>query len=200
MPEEIWKPIDGFEGRYEVSNLGRVRSLTDNKGNKRIKVRRLQLAKSGYLYLNLWAKSKMYVRKPHRLVAEAFLDKPEGAQCVNHKNGDKTDNRAENLEWCTYSQNTRHAIETGLIEANLADRLDMTGKHGKEHPSSKPVEQYDLDGNFIAEYESGVEAANALGFRASNIQRCAAGRRKTAHGYRWKYKGVEWRYKYDGRS
>jgi hypothetical protein len=199
MPEEIWKPISGFEGRYEVSNLGRVRSLTDNKGNRRIKVRSLRMAKNGYLYLNLWVKGKMYVRKPHRLVAEAFLDRPEGAQCVNHINGDKTDNRAENLEWCTYSQNTRHAIETGLI-TDPARNFDMTGKHGKEHPTSKPVEQYDLDGNFIAEYESGVEAANALGFRASNIQRCAAGRRKTAHGYKWKYKGVEWRYEHDGRS
>lgn len=195
MPEEIWKPIAGFEGRYEVSSLGRVRSIMDNKGNRRIKIRKTRLAKNGYLYLNLWIDGRIYVRKPHRLVADAFLEKPEGSECVNHINGIKTDNRAENLEWCTYSDNIRHAIRTGLLK-DPAKHLDMTGVHGKDHPTSKPVEQYTLDGEFIAEYESCVEAANELGFAAGNIQRCAHGKRKTAHGYRWRYKGVEWKYSY----
>ena len=197
MPEEIWKPIAGFEGRYEVSSLGRVRSLVDNKGRKRIKIRKTRLTKSGYLYLNLWIKCKMHTKVVHKLVAEAFLDKPDNAQCINHINGVKTDNRVENLEWCTFSENSLHAIRTGLV-VDPASHFQTKGKHGKDHPTSKPVEQYTLDGEFIAEYESCVEAANELGFAAGNIQRCASGRRKTAHGYRWRYKGVEWKYSYKG--
>ena len=140
----------------------------------------------------------MHTKVVHKLVAEAFLDKPDNAQCINHINGVKTDNRVENLEWCTFSENTLHAIRIGLV-VDQASHFKMKGKHGKDHPTSKPVEQYTLDGKFVAEYESGVEAAKALGLRASSIQRCAAGKRKTAFGYRWRYKGVEWKYSYEGR-
>lgn len=197
MPEEIWKPISGFEGRYEVSSLGRVRSLMDNKGNRRIKIRKTRLTKRGYLYLNLWIKGKMHTKVVHKLVAEAFLDKPDNAQCINHINGVKTDNRVENLEWCTFSENTLHAIRIGLV-VDQASHFKMKGKHGKDHPTSKPVKQYTLDGEFIAEYESCVDAANELELKAGNIQRCARGERKTAHGYKWRYKGVEWKYSYRG--
>ena len=195
MPEEIWKPVVGFEGRYDVSNMGRVRSLINNCENLRAepKIRKLTLGKSGYFYVVLWDHGNNKVLRVHRMVAEAFLEKPDNAECVNHVNGIKTDNRVENLEWCTLSENTLHAIRLGLV-VDPASHFHTKGRHGKDHPTSKPVEQYTLDGEFIGEYESCVEAANRLGFVANNIQRCAHGKRRTAHGYRWKYKGVEWEY------
>ncbi|MCB5173631.1 NUMOD4 domain-containing protein [Microvirga lenta] len=117
---EIWKPVARHEGRYEVSNNGRVRSLdrTVTYSDGRIalfKGRVLSEARgaSGYLTVTLDRGKRALV---HRLVAETFLSRPDGATVVNHKNGDKRDNRAENLEWGDYTHNNRHARETGLIK------------------------------------------------------------------------------------
>lgn len=111
---EKWKDIKGFEGKYQISNLGNIKSLKDNHKRDTEKIKKLKKAKNGYLYANLWLKSKAYVRKPHRLVAEHFIPNPNNYPCVNHKNGIKTDSRVENLEWCTYKQNTAHSFEMGL--------------------------------------------------------------------------------------
>lgn len=185
--QEEWRSIEGYEGKYEVSSLGRVKSLSDNKGRERELILVPRIAKNGYLYLNLWKGSKAKSRKIHRLVAETFIKRPSGAQCVNHKNGVKTDNRLENLEWCTYSQNTKHAYTNGLIKPTDGCNNGMYGRHGVEHPSSKRVEQYTLDGEHIGTWDSCIEAGKALGVNGANIQRCARGDRKTAHGYLWKY-------------
>ena len=88
---EAWKSVQGYEGKYEVSSLGRIKSLVDNKGVSRIKILTPRISKNGYLYLNLWSNNIGKAKKIHRLVAEAFCEKPDGAQCVNHKNGVKTD-------------------------------------------------------------------------------------------------------------
>lgn len=188
--QEAWKDIDGYDSNYQVSNLGRIRSLIDNHQNKRLipKIKKTRIGNSGYLYVNLWKDGKPTSERVHRLVASCFCDKSPDAQCVNHINGIKTDNRAENLEWCTYSENTKDAYRRGLISATKGTSNGMYGVHGKEHPSSKPVLQYSLEGDFIAEYESGIEAGNILGVDGSSIQRCARGDRKTAFGYRWSYK------------
>lgn len=186
--QEIWKSIEGYEGKYEISNLGRVKSLYDNTGRKREKILTPRISKQGYLYLNLWRNSKGRAKKIHRLVAEAFCEKQKDSQCVNHINGIKTDNRAENLEWCTYSYNSKHSFETGLQKPKKGKENGMFGKHGKEHPSSKPVLQYDLNNNFIKEWENSIEAGKQLGVKGSSIQRCARGDRKTAFGYIWRYK------------
>lgn len=186
--QEIWKSIEGYDGKYEISNFGRVKSLYDNKGRKREKILIPRISKNGYLYLNLWKNSKGKSKKIHRMVAEAFCKKNIDAQCVNHINGIKTDNRAINLEWCTYSYNTKHAFKSGLQKPKKGNDNGMFGKHGKEHPSSKPVIQYDLHNNFIKEWENCVEAGKQLNVNASSIQRCARGERKTAFGYIWRYK------------
>lgn len=186
--KEEWKSIKGYEGKYEISNTGRVKSLEDKNGLKREIILKHNAAKNGYLYVNLWKASKAKTKKIHRLVAEAFCEWKEGDECVNHKNGIKTDNRAENLEWCTYSQNSKHSYVTGLSTPTKGDRDGMYGVHGKEHPSSKPVLQITMDGELIREWENSIEAGKALNVQGSSIQRCARGDRKTAFGYRWQYK------------
>lgn len=111
----------------------------------------------------------------HRLIALAFIPNPNNLKYVNHKNGNKLDNRIENLEWVTSGQNIRHAIKTGLMN------------HEHAHV---PVEQYSLDGEYITTHESVTVATLAVGLKEgskSAISRACQGKQKTSAGYRWKY-------------
>ena len=107
MTKEIWKPCVGFEGLYEVSNLGNVRSL--NYRNRIGFVHNLFLSASKQGYLTVHFKNREY--KVHRLVATAFIPNPENKRCVNHLDGNKQNNNVTNLEWCTHSENTRHKFD-----------------------------------------------------------------------------------------
>lgn len=126
--KEIWKSIKGFEGHYEVSNLGNVRSLDRIvKHGKGDSVRRLKgklLNKSlnvGYYAVGLRIDGNYKLVKVHRLVAGAFIDNPENKPCVNHKDRDRLNNKVDNLEWCTYKENSQHAFNLGVNSAKCED-------------------------------------------------------------------------------
>lgn len=118
----------------------------------------------------------------HRLVAEAFIPNPLGLPEVNHKDGVKGNNRHTNLEWCTRAENISHAKANKLFKSPKA----MTGRFNEDHPNSIPINQLDLDGNFIQRFPSLHEAGRA-GFHKGNICSVLKGRYKTTGGYKWEY-------------
>lgn len=132
LPGEIWKDIEGFYGFYQVSNMGRVRSLTRKVWNytKKGKILNPQSKPNGYLNVCL---SNGEIRQKHayihRLVASAFIPNPMGLSEINHKNFDKTDNRVENLEWCTSKENKAHFRASQY--AKIADRKKEKTLHNK---------------------------------------------------------------------
>lgn len=185
--QEQWKPVLGFEGLYEVSNYGSVRSLgimfRAGYGQLVPKYGRV-LAKikmpNGYLKAHMWRNKKGLLKSIHRIVAEAFIPNPDNKPFVNHINGNKSDNRIQNLEWCTARENSIHARSLGLI-----------ARRPVEVPSAfKAVLQTDLNGNVICEYESIKAAASVTGIPNSNIVACLKGRIRRTRTYRWKYKKV----------
>lgn len=159
----MWKKIDYYEN-YSVSVIGQVRN--DDTG--RIKAIRV---KKGYCFVGLCRFAHKKWVSLHRLVAIAFVENPEGKREVNHKDGDKLNNKAENLEWSTRTENIRHAIMTGLSVPTLI--------------RSKEVNQYDKQGNFIRTWKSGRFAARELNINESSLSAAAKGKRKTIGGFRW---------------
>lgn len=182
---EVWKDIKGYEGLYQVSNFGRVKSvvkiLPHYKGGTRItKERILSIYINNYGYYQVGLKvnacEKMFL--VHRLVAEAFIPNPNNYPCVNHKSEVKTDNRVENLEWCDYQYNSNYGTRNQRI--SLIKR--------EYHPKAKAIKQFDLDENLIREWKSINEVKRENNYDTSAISRCCKGKYKTAYGYVWKYK------------
>lgn len=179
--DEEWREISGYEGLYEVSNMGRVRSLRFRNGQTNKKREEpLTMAQGevrGYSYVIL-ADNNHIARnhRVHRLVAQAFLPNPNNYPEVNHKNEIRNDNRAENLEWCTRSYNQSY----GNWYANNMKRIKN---------QMKKVGKFDADGNLIDFYESINEAARINNVSAGSICNVCKGSRKRNRvgGFFWKY-------------
>ena len=176
---EEWRDIAGFEGYYQVSNLGRVRSLdrtyVDATGALRHYKGKLLTptdAGNGYRNVMLQANGKRATPRLCRVVAIAFVPNPDGLPQVNHKDENKANDIAENLEWCTASYNANY----GTANARRSLRL------------SKPVLQYDLEMNFISEWEKIRDAERELGIDNSHITRCCRGKLNQTGGFVWRYK------------
>jgi hypothetical protein len=177
--DEIWKPIQDHEGYYEISNMGRVKSLftkveKTSNGRKILPAQILTPINEGrYFVVNL-SNSRHFI---HRLVAIHFIDNPDSKPQVNHINADKYDNRVENLEWVTAKENSQHAIKLGLIKWNaLKDH---------NHPKATRVRQLDQAGKLIQEWECIKYASQALKISHSNICHALAKPHRTAGGFVW---------------
>lgn len=115
--EEIWRDIEGFDGMYQVSNLGRVKSLyrTTKEITEEGRILKASIGKRGYWYVALFKDGKNHTKTVHRLMANAFMPNPDNLPNINHISGIRSDNRLENFEWCTQKQNMHHAFRTGLV-------------------------------------------------------------------------------------
>lgn len=186
--EEIWKDVIGYKGLYQVSNLGRVKSLdrwVKSKHNsiKMLKSKPMIISTDihGYQYITLSKNGIRIKHKIHRLVAKSFIRNLKNKPEVNHKNGIKNDNRAENLEWATSSENQKHAYITGL---QVSKNYLRTGINNR---NSKPVLKYTISGEFMCEYECTREAADFHNVTSSSISE-ACRKNIKIKGYLWKYK------------
>lgn len=181
---ETWKPIDGYEGLYEVSNMGRVKRLDSSVASRWGKTRIHKGSilkpipdKDGYLKKQLYKNGKGKYCFIHRLVANAFIENPKGKLQVNHKDGNKSNNHAENLDWVTQSENMKHSYDQLYRIAWLA------GRRGKSHPTSKPI----ICINTNRYFECTRIAAQELKLNSRRICDVLKGRIKHTGGYAFKY-------------
>lgn len=188
---EEWRPICGFEGLYEVSNLGRVKSLKDRYGNLREKILKQIQNDKGYLKVNL-ANGKRKTSTVHRLVALSFIPNPNNLPTVNHINEDKTDNCVYNLEWMNMSQQVRHGTcqqrrvaNTDYKARSANTDYKVIGRKNAEK-LSKQVYQYTLDYKLIKIWSSTRECGRN-GFGQSAVAACCRGKLKHYKNYIWSY-------------
>lgn len=164
---EIWKDIEGYEGLYQVSNYGRVKSLRFGKE----KILKARDEGHGYFQVGLFKDGKQVFKRVHRLVAEAFLPNPNNYKEINHKDEDKSSNIVENLEWCDRKYNVNY----GTCISRKAEKR------------SKAINQIDkVTGEVVRQWKSAIEAERN-GYSHGCISECCNGKRKSHKGYKWSY-------------
>lgn len=187
MGTEVWAFIENTDNCFMVSNMGNVKSLDRSikYSNGVIRFKHGQLLtkciSKGYEIVGIKENGTVKTKKVHRLVAQAFIPNPENKPEVNHIDGNKRNNCVENLEWCTASENSKHAFRTGLYKS-MNNWQDISC-----HQANKEVIQMDLDGNELNRFFSAEEAFRKTGIHSSCICNCIRGRYKQANGYKWKH-------------
>lgn len=167
MNKEVWKDIKNYEGLYQVSNLGRVKSLYFGKET----ILKPSKNNKGYLFVYLFKDKIRQHCFIHRLVAETFIENSNNLPCINHKDENPLNNTLENLEWCSHLYN--------MTYGTIVERRSTKKK--------KAVNQYDKANNLIKEWKSAIDIERAIGIAQGSIIRCCRGKQRTAGGYVWKY-------------
>ena len=213
MDNEIWKDIPGYEGRYQASNLGRIKSIL--RGETRIK--KLYLDRRGYFQVCINVNGKQYNKSVHRLIAKTFIKNPDNKPCIDHINTVRTDNRVENLRWVTYKENSNNELtKEHISEANKGRELseehkikiklsrkniDIKGEknpfygktHSEESKRKMSVSKRGQNGvkikclNTGDVFISAGEVGRELGVDSSSVIKCCKGKLKTVKGYRFEY-------------
>ena len=177
---EIWRDIKGFEGIYQVSNIGRVK-------NSKGRIRSLKTNNKGYYIISLYKNNIEKTYLIHRLVAQAFLPNPNNLPEINHKDEIKSHNmiwvnedgsidyNKSNLEWCDRKSNCNYGLRNKIM--------------GDKH--KKPILQITIDGCLVNKWDSAQDAANELSYDKSNIGRCCMGKQQTYKNYFWKYYNLD---------
>lgn len=178
---EVWKDIDGYEGLYQVSNLGNVKSLKYG-GSKHEKVLTPKVNNCGRLWVELFNCGRKKQFLIHRLVANAFIPNPESFPQINHIDENPKNNCVDNLEWCTGSYNIRYYRERHPCVAR--DRKS-TGRYKRKLGIS--IIQFDMDGNAIKTWDDARTISIEKGFSQWSITQCCDGKRHTAYGFKWQY-------------
>lgn len=218
--KEEWRPVCGYEGLYEVSSLGRVRSVDrhiisadgreyDRKGV----LMKLRIDKGGYVKVGLRHTTQQKQYSVHRLVAQAFIPNPGNLPQINHKDENPTNNRVDNLEWCTAEYNINYGLHNekvrnfklewwkddnrrkimseskiGPKNPNFGKKYTDEEKEARSRKLSKRVYQYTLDWDLVAEYKSVREAASINGYDRGTLSKACRG--IIRYGYRWSYERV----------
>lgn len=196
--EEIWKDIKDFEGLYQVSNFGRVRSLGHDKWHKGRIIKPHYDGRKHYLFVQIYKNKNSKKINVHRLVAETFIPNPQNLPQVNHKDEDKINNCVWNLEWCTNKYNINYNNKSAMKRAiktryerydikELVAKIKATKLANHSYSAERAVNQFTWGGTFIKRYPSSVAAMKETGAQMHVIGRCCKGKCKQAGGFIWLY-------------
>lgn len=177
--KEIWKDVSGYEGLYQVSNLGRIKSSERHGNFNKNHILIGGKDTKGYRVVSLTKNGKGLTKKVHRLVAQAFILNPKNLPQINHIDGNKQNNTIKNLEWCDNAYNYKHSVQNKLRINSIKELKKLAKKREKK------VYQYNSEHNLIAEYDSITKAQRKT--KVSHISDCCLGKIKRAGGYFWSF-------------
>lgn len=187
---EIWKDIEGYEGLYQVSNMGNVKSLTHFRNNgsggyiQKSKILKFGKNGKGYLSVNLCKFGYSKQHSIHRLVAEAFIPNPDNNPEVDHIDTNPSNNMVENLRWVTHKENCNNPFTK---EKQSYSKKGKSTQRGKEHKQSKQILQFSMNGEFIKKWDCVMDIEREIGLKHQNICHNALGKSSNCGGYKWLY-------------